>query len=118
MARVLLVDDDAPGLEIRKLILESKGYVVETAACAEAALSIIGRSPPDCILLDLLLPDAATGRGLVRELRQALPGARIVVLTGQPSGIEQHPERSLVDQVLEKPVRSERLLAAIGPVGR
>lgn len=113
MAHVLLVDDDAGGLEIRKMLLERDGHQVSTATDAATARQRFERTSPDCVILDLRLPSPADGLALVREFRQARPEVRIVVLAGWGADLEGQPEQKLVDEVLTKPVRSERLITAV-----
>ena len=113
MARVLLVDDDPGGLEIRKMLLERDGHRVFTAADATAARDRFREASPDCVILDLRLPSPEDGLALVREFRDAAPEVRIVVLAGWSADLEGRPEHELVDEVLAKPVRSERLSSAV-----
>jgi len=113
MARVLLVDDDAGGLEIRKMLLERDGHQVSTATDAVTARKQFEKTTPDCVILDLRLPSPEDGLALVREFRQAGPDVRIVVLAGWGADLEGQPEQKLVDEVLAKPVRSERLITAV-----
>jgi len=113
MARVLLVDDDPGGLEIRKMLLERGGHQVSTAPDAAAARDRFRETAPQCVILDLRLPSPEDGLALVREFRQTAPGVRIVVLAGWGADLEGRPEQALVDEVLAKPVRSERLRGAV-----
>jgi len=113
MASVLLVDDDPDGLEIRKMLLERDGHRVSTATDASEARDQFRESVPECVILDLRLPSPEDGLALVREFREAAPGLRIVVLAGWGADLEGHPEQALVDEVLAKPVRSERLITAV-----
>ena len=113
MASVLLVDDDPGGLEIRKMLLERDGHRVSTAIDAGAARYQFRNNVPECVILDLRLPFPEDGLALVREFRDATPGVRIVVLAGWCADLEGHPEQALVDEVLAKPVRSERLMTAV-----
>ena len=113
MARVLLVDDEPGGLEIRKMLLERDGHQVSTAADAHAAREQFQKNVPECVILDLRLPSPEDGLALVREFRQAAPGVRIVVLAGWRADLEGRPEQDLVDEVLAKPIRSERLVNAV-----
>lgn len=113
MAVVLLVDDDPGGLEIRKMLLEREGHLVLTAADVAAARYRFHESAPECVILDLRLPSPEDGLALVREFREAAPGVRIVVLAGWGADLEGRPEQRLVDEVLAKPVRSERLMSAV-----
>ena len=58
MSKVLLVDDDAPALELRKLILEREGHEVSIATDPTQARALFLATPPDYIVLDLRLPEA------------------------------------------------------------
>jgi DNA-binding NtrC family response regulator len=113
MARVLLVDDEPGGLEIRQMLLERDGHRVSTAVDAASARNRFREVSPECVILDLRLPSPDDGLALVREFREASPGVRIVVLAGWGADLEGRPERELVDEVLAKPVRSERLIGAV-----
>ena len=54
--KVLVVDDD-PGVRgVLDRFLSEKGFEVETADDGESALSMIRRSEPDLLLLDIYLP--------------------------------------------------------------
>ena len=110
MAIILLVDDDPGGLEIRKMLLERDGHRVFTAADVTTARARFHELAPECVILDLRLPSPEDGLALVREFREAAPDLRIVVLAGWSADLEGRPERTLVDEVLAKPVRSERLV--------
>lgn len=113
MPQLLLIDDDAVQLDLRRRVLERVGHSVTTATTPEAALEALGRCAPACILMDLRLPEADDGRALLRELKRRLPEAPVIVLTGMPQDLESAPEAALAGALLRKPVRSEALFAAI-----
>ena len=116
MASVLLVDDDDAGLELRKLIFEREGHQVLIARDADEARALFFRARPDCVVLDIRLPEAADGLGLIRDFRSAAAGVRIVVLCGWPLDLDATPEAGMADVVLAKPVRSAALVGALsGP---
>jgi DNA-binding response OmpR family regulator len=112
MARLLLVDDDAAGLELRKLILEREGHQVAAAPDAARARALFAETRPETVVLDLRLPDAADGLSLIREFRAAA-GVRIIVLSGWPLDLEGTPEAAMVNQVLAKPIRTAHLVRAL-----
>jgi CheY-like chemotaxis protein len=112
MARVLLVDDDIAGLEIRQLLLEHAGHKVVAVSDAAAALA----QSADCFdaaILDLRLPDLHAGLALLRDLRESQPRLRLIVLCGDRRDLDGRAERDLADAILSKPVRAEKLLAAV-----
>ncbi len=55
-ARILIVDDHEDNIELLRARLESWGYTTESAADGEEALFKVEASPPDLILLDVMLP--------------------------------------------------------------
>lgn len=54
--RILIVDDHEDNIELLRARLESWGYTAETAMDGEEALAHVDRSPPDLILLDVMMP--------------------------------------------------------------
>lgn len=110
MARVLLVDDDRAQLDLRRQAFELSGYEVSAAPDAKAARDEFAESAPRAVVMDLRLPDAETGLALVREFEGR---TKVAVLSGWPADLEGKPEARMIDEVLTKPVRMERLLAAV-----
>jgi len=113
MARVLIVDDDCAGLEIRKLILERRGHEVRTALDKNFARVEFRAGAPEVVVLDLRVPDAEDGRTLIREFHAASPGTRLIVLCGNDADLDACEEATMVDRILTKPVPSALLLDAI-----
>jgi CheY-like chemotaxis protein len=103
MARILVVEDDALQLEMRKQILEHAGHEVVAAQNASEALERFAGCP--VVLMDLRIPQPEDGLRLIQAIAGA---ARIIVL----SGGEVDPTLP-VDEFLTKPCPSRMLLAAI-----
>jgi DNA-binding response OmpR family regulator len=116
MAKVLLVDDDAPALELRKLILEREGHRVSIAADPTTARQLFFETPPDTVVLDLRLPEPSDGLSLIRTFRTAAPGVRIIALCGWPPDLENTPESQMVNLILSKPIRTAALVDALAAV--
>ena len=53
---ILIVDDDGRSRKLLELLLKAEGYHTRTAANGEDALTSINGSPPDLILLDVMMP--------------------------------------------------------------
>lgn len=113
MARVLLVDDDAAALDLRKVILEREGHRVSIASEPDSARVLFAETQPDSVVLDLRLPEAKDGLALIHEFRAAAPSVRIIVLAGWPIDIEGTPEAQMVNLVLAKPIRTATLVDAL-----
>ena len=118
MAKVLLVDDDKAGLDLRKLILEREGHDVSIAATPAQARALFFETPPDTVVLDLRLPEAPAGLSLIRTFRTAAPSVQIIALCGWPPDLENTPESQMVNLVLSKPIRTAALVSALLEVGR
>jgi two-component system response regulator RegA len=78
---LLIVDDDAPLCQRLARAMERRGFVVVTADSVAGGVAAVTERPPAFAVVDMRLGD---GRGfeVVGVLRQARPGARIVMLTG------------------------------------
>jgi len=55
-AAILVVDDTPQNLQVLGAILDETGYDVRVASNGPTALTIARVSPPDLILLDILMP--------------------------------------------------------------
>src|SRR5256886_350719 len=78
---LLIVDDDAPLCQRLARAMERRGFVGATADSVAAGIAAATDQLPAFAVVDMRLGD---GRGfdVVTALRQARPGARIVMLTG------------------------------------
>ena len=55
-ANILIVDDETHNRKLLELLLQPEGYATLCAASGEEALALIAQSPPDLILLDIMMP--------------------------------------------------------------
>jgi len=76
---ILLVEDNIAILEANKRALGKAGYEIYTAETLDEARSALWETPPDAIVLDILLPDG-DGLEFIREIR-ALTTAPVLLLT-------------------------------------
>lgn len=65
---ILVVDDDHNVRHLLNLFLRSLGYSIVTAENGKAALDLLGTTPVDLILLDMMMP-VMTGLDLLKELK-------------------------------------------------
>jgi len=82
MAMVLVVDDEAPIVDLLVDIIEERGHTVLRAGNGAEALSIARNSHPDLIISDIMMP-ALDGYGLLEALRGApeLARTRVVLMS-------------------------------------
>jgi len=67
--RILAVEDDERIRSADKLALEDEGWIVDEAESGEEAIELFQRSPPDVVLIDIMLP-GIDGFELCRTLRR------------------------------------------------
>jgi DNA-binding NtrC family response regulator len=110
---VLVVDDDESAREYVTALVEALGYDVSAAASAEAAMPELGRSPPEVVLLDLVLP-RMSGLELLDWIRRNAPGVGVVVLStvGEIKTVVEAMSRG-ASNYLTKPFREAELELAI-----
>ncbi len=79
---IVIVDDHSILLSGLKLLLEGEEglEVVGLASTAEEARRAVEEKRPDCVLLDISLPDGS-GLDLIKEIKAVSPDTRILMLT-------------------------------------
>jgi signal transduction histidine kinase/CheY-like chemotaxis protein len=77
--RVLVVDDDPDARTMLGKILKEEGAEVVAAASGDEALTLIAQSPPDLVLLDLMMP-GMSGFETVARLRAQPAGVGIPIM--------------------------------------
>jgi CheY-like chemotaxis protein len=116
--RVLIADNDERVRKSGHGLLGRWGCVVETARDAQEALAMARLGTYDYVLADIRLPDRP-GYEVYRELRQAQPQARVILMTAygyDPSHTLVKARQDGLRFVLYKPFRIDQLLAALeGP---
>jgi CheY-like chemotaxis protein len=115
--RVLVVDDNADLRLTTKLLLESEGYVVETAANGAEALRIQRERPSHILLTDLFMPEV-DGLELVQGFRAAYPAMPVIVVSGGSRlGNQQADHLSVARELgvytLRKPFDPQALIDAL-----
>jgi DNA-binding response OmpR family regulator len=76
--RVLVVDDVANHARVTAIGLRIEGFDVEVAPDSETALRMLGESPFDLAMVDLMMP-GTNGMQLCRLVRERHPDTRVVL---------------------------------------
>lgn len=114
---ILVVDDEPQIHRFLAPALQAEGYRVLGAARGDEALRLLGRDPPDLILLDLGLPDI-DGQTLLADLR-ALARTPIIVVSARDQEREKIAALDAgASDYVEKPFGLGELLARIRNVLR
>lgn len=112
MARVLLVDDEAPLRESLTYTLQKEGFEVATAADGHSAIKQFHRQVPDLILLDLMLPEV-DGMEVCWRIR-AFSNVPIVMLTAKDQDVDKvRGFEAGADDYVTKPFDTRELIARL-----
>jgi two-component system response regulator MtrA len=110
--RLLLVEDDSSIREATALGLRNLGLTVETAVDGEDALSRFRATPPDLVVLDVMLPKL-DGLGVCRSIR-AMSRVPIVMLSARTDTVDVVVGLELgADDYVTKPFEMAELVARI-----
>ncbi len=115
--RILLVDDDPNIRQLVNLYLEKEGFEVEMADTGDAALKQFRASPPNLMLLDVMLP-GMDGWQVLREARKT-SNIPIIMLTAKDEVFDKVLGLELgADDYIAKPFDMKELVARIKAVIR
>ena len=110
---ILIVDDEIETRNSLSAVLQSKGYVAESAASAKEAIEKAKTKFFDILLLDMRLPDME-GPQLLEHFQRSTPETIKIIITGYPS--IENASRALnigADSYLTKPIDPDSLLKTI-----
>ncbi|MBI4687917.1 MAG: response regulator [Nitrospirae bacterium] len=111
--RVLIVDDLVDNLFFMETLLKAEGCIVDTADSGALALTKVETSPPDVILLDLMMPDM-NGFEVAQQLRKndRLPFIAILIITANRNMSEEGLKIGVNGFIL-KPIDFDELLEKV-----
>lgn len=113
LPRILIVDDDPVTLRFFEGALNRLAQCV-TAADGAAALSASENGAFDLFVVDLNLPDLR-GEQVLSRLRRRHPSTRAIATSAEvDADVRKRVDSAGFDDVIEKPVALDRLLAVIG----
>ena len=115
MLRVLIIDDSPTEVYKLTTILEKNGYSVDVAETGEQGLEMAKMSPPDLILMDVVMP-GLNGFQATRQLSRSKETANVPVVivstkdqaTDKVWGMRQGARAYLV-----KPITETQLVNAV-----
>ncbi|MGZ4103773.1 MAG: response regulator [Actinomycetota bacterium] len=112
MTAVLVVDDEPQILRALRASLSAHGYEVLTAANGEEGLAQAAARAPDCMILDLGLPDI-DGTEVIRQLRSWSEMPVIVLSAREEQADKVAALDAGADDYVSKPFGIEELLARL-----
>lgn len=113
MERILVVEDDAALSLAMTKALRAAGYDVTTARNGAQGLALALADPPDCVLLDVMLPER-NGYEILEELRARDADLPIVMITAKAEEADKVRGLELgADEYVVKPVGLRELQARV-----
>jgi len=115
MKRVLIIEDDRDIVELVRYNLANEGFQVSAAFDGANGLTTLKKTPPDLLLLDLMLPKLS-GLEICREVRkdEALNRLPILMLTARGEEADRVVGLEMgADDYVTKPFSPRELLARV-----
>jgi CheY-like chemotaxis protein len=116
MARILVIDDNAPTRDILRQALERAGHEVVEASDGRVGIECQRIMPAEVIITDILMPEQE-GFETIRELRRDFPATSIIAMSGGGQmgcdTLLAIAERLGAQRVLQKPFGLRDLLDAV-----
>ncbi|HEY6058181.1 MAG TPA: response regulator transcription factor [Candidatus Limnocylindrales bacterium] len=111
-ARVLVVDDEPPIVELVRGYLEREGMAVVVATDGEAAVELARRIRPDVVVLDVMLP-GLDGIEVCRQIR-TFSDTFVLMLTARAEEVDTLVGLAVgADDYLTKPFSPRELVARV-----
>lgn len=114
--RVVVVDDSRDAAESLAELLRANGCAAHTAVSAPAALELIERHRPHCVLFDIMMP-GVSGDELCKSLRARYGDDIVLIAVSGHSDSDPRVGRAfaLADHYFTKPVDTDALLGLLRP---
>lgn len=120
MALIYIVEDDQNIREIESFALKNSGYTIMDFECAKDFYHQLAEKVPDCILLDIMLPDE-DGLEILKKIR-SIPDTRkvpIMMITAKTAELDKVKGLDLgADDYITKPFGMMEFIARVKAVLR
>jgi CheY-like chemotaxis protein len=114
-ARIVVIEDHPPSLELIVYLLRNAGYPTQSAMDGEAGLELVRREKPDLVLCDLQIPNI-DGYEVARQLKADQVLQKIPLLAVSAFSMTGDRDRGLAagfDAYYAKPIEPELFVAQI-----
>jgi nitrogen-specific signal transduction histidine kinase/ActR/RegA family two-component response regulator len=116
--RILVIDDEAPLVDLVTETLRGLGYAPVGLTSSSAALEMFSADPLgfDAVMTDESMP-GSSGSELIRQIRRLRPEIPTLLVSGYVNGaVLQRARNAGADEVLRKPLTAEELAATLARV--
>jgi DNA-binding response OmpR family regulator len=114
--RILIADDDPDMVEMLRLALHGEGYAIRTAVTGGEAVRKALISPPDLVVLDLIMP-GLHGFNVCERMRRdpATASVPIIMVTSLPGELPRLAGMEVgADMYIRKPFEIQELISRVG----
>ncbi|MDA8405439.1 MAG: response regulator [Deltaproteobacteria bacterium] len=116
MARILVVDDEAPIRGLLRQAFENSNYDVVEASNGSDAVRIYRDDEIDLVITDIIMPDKE-GLEFIMDLKEIDQDVKIIAMSGggrlEPHSYLQMASKFGAKKVFQKPLSITLLLAAV-----
>jgi len=112
---LLCIDDDQDFLDSLSPVIESEGYIMQTANSAEEGLRLYKAQKPDMVLIDLMMEEVDAGTAFVKDIRALGDPPPVMMLSSVGDNLSLSADYSELGLggVLQKPIDPRTLLSTI-----
>jgi len=120
MKRILVVDDDPDFVEATRMVLESAGYEVISAADGDEGLQKARNDKPDLVILDVIMKTVLDGLHMSQEMAEDPEQAATPILmvtsiaNSDYAALFPTDEYVHIDGFVSKPIAPADLLERVG----
>ncbi len=119
MTKILCVEDEPQMIDLIRLILETRGYLVLGAEGGQQGLDMMRSEKPDLILLDLMMPEM-DGGDVFHHMKEEveLRNIPVIVVTAKAAPIDKVLWMNVakVDDYVTKPFGPHELVDSVEKV--
>jgi CheY-like chemotaxis protein len=113
MAAIIIIEDSAYTRAKMRAVLEAEGHEIVEASNGTRGLQIVFAGNPDCVILDLIMPEI-DGIKLLKAIRDKDSKIPVLVVTAD---IQESVRQQCMDMgataFLSKPVKEEELRSTV-----
>ncbi len=113
MKKILLIEDDSSLIELTLLILQKRGFIIETLNQPDQLFDQLKKNKPDLIILDNLLEGKITGLELAAQIKTNPSYLSIPILLTSGQSLDASSFKNGPDDYLKKPFEPEVFIQKI-----
>lgn len=111
--KILVVEDETDIRNYIKDFLVDEGFLINTASDGSQALTLVAKTMPDVVILDLGIPKVS-GEAVCQEIKKNFPNTVVIILTAKDKSRDIVEGFNIgADDYISKPFTGEELSARI-----